>query len=410
MTKEIFQLIEQYMLSCMTDSAHDRDHVYRVLYTALEIAREEKSVDMEVLCCACLLHDIGRQEQFRNSSLDHASVGADKAKRFLLAQKFPEDFAQRVHDCIFTHRFRSDRPPQSIEAKILFDADKLDVSGAVGIARTLLYNGEEGEPLYSLLPNGCVSTGENDKLPSFFQEYKRKLEGIYSRFYTKRGKELALSRQKAAVDFYENLLHEVSGVYCMGRSATAELLREESGTSNKTCLESRKGGNKEMSSISIIRLQDRPELKDSLARWFHEKWGVPLEAYQESMEDCLAARSAVPQWIAALEGDRIVGGLGVIENDFHNRKDLTPNVCAVFVEEDKRCQGIAGEMLRFICRDMYARGVGTLYLLTDHTSFYERYGWTYFCMVQGDGEDSLSRMYRHVETEFPEKAVSSILK
>ena len=240
MTKEIFQLIEQYMLSCMTDSAHDRDHVYRVLYTALEIAREEKSVDMEVLCCACLLHDIGRQEQFRNSSLDHASVGADKAKRFLLAQKFPEDFAQRVHDCIFTHRFRSDRPPQSIEAKILFDADKLDVSGAVGIARTLLYNGEEGEPLYSLLPNGCVSTGENDKLPSFFQEYKRKLEGIYSRFYTKRGKELALSRQKAAVDFYKNLLHEVSGVYCVGRSAMAELLREEIGTSNKTCLESRK--------------------------------------------------------------------------------------------------------------------------------------------------------------------------
>ena len=88
-----------------------------------------------------------------------------------------------------------------------------------------------------------------------------------------------------------------------------------------------------MSSISIIRLQDRPELKDSLARWFHEKWGVPLEAYQESMEDCLAARSAVPQWIAALEGDRIVGGLGVIENDFHNRKDLTPNVCAVYVEK-----------------------------------------------------------------------------
>ena len=165
-----------------------------------------------------------------------------------------------------------------------------------------------------------------------------------------------------------------------------------------------------MSSISIIRLQDRPELKDLLSRWFHEKWGVPLEAYQESMEDCLAARSAVPQWIAALEGDRIVGGLGVIENDFHNRKDLTPNVCAVYVEEDKRCQGIAGEMLRFICRDMYARGVGTLYLLTDHTSFYERYGWTYFCMVQGDGEDSLSRMYRHVETEFPEKAMSSILK
>lgn len=217
------------MLSCMQDSAHDRDHVYRVLYAALDIAREERDADQEVLCCACLLHDIGRQEQFRDPSLDHAAVGAEKAERFLLKEGFPADFARRVRDCIFTHRFRSDRPPQSIEAKILFDADKLDVTGATGVARTLLYNGEEGEPLYSLLPDGTVSDGTNDRLPSFFQEYKHKLEGIYSRFYTKRGRELALARQSAAAAFYESLLREVSGVCASGHAAVEELLQEEGG-------------------------------------------------------------------------------------------------------------------------------------------------------------------------------------
>lgn len=156
-----------------------------------------------------------------------------------------------------------------------------------------------------------------------------------------------------------------------------------------------------MTAYTIVRLADQPQRKEALARWFHEKWGVPLQAYRESMEECLAGRSAVPQWYAALEGDRIVGGLGVIENDFHNRKDLTPNVCAVYVEEDRRRRGIAGALLRFVCRDMKARGIGTLYLLTDHTSFYERYGWTFFCLAQGDGEDTPSRLYRHVEEEVP---------
>ena len=83
----------------------------------------------------------------------------------------------------------------------------------------------------------------------------------------------------------------------------------------------------------------------------------------------------------------------MIANDFHNRKDLTPNVCAVYVEKDRRCRGIAGVLLNFVCDDMKKRGVDILYLLTDHTSFYERYGWRFLCMVQGDGETELSRMY-----------------
>ncbi len=216
MKKDTFTLIENYMLSCCVDSAHDQEHVYRVLYTAVDIARSEPHVDHDVLICACLLHDIGRQEQFENPEWSHAQVGADKAFRFLLGHQFAEAFAERVRACIQTHRFRQNNPPQGIEARILFDADKIDVSGAIGIARTLVYKGQVSEPLYSLLPNGRVSDGSNDKLHSFFQEYKYKLENLYSRFYTKRGEEIAKQRQAAAVSFYESMLQEVRASYESG--------------------------------------------------------------------------------------------------------------------------------------------------------------------------------------------------
>ncbi len=146
---------------------------------------------------------------------------------------------------------------------------------------------------------------------------------------------------------------------------------------------------------NIIRLIDRPELKKEMAKWFHEKWGIPLEAYTESMDECLLKTNSVPQWYLAMEDDEIIGGLGVVENDFHDRKDLAPNVCAVYVEEDKRCNGVASTLLNYVCADMKERGIDTLYLVTDHTSFYERYGWEFLCMVQGDDEPDMTRMYVH---------------
>ncbi len=126
----------------------------------------------------------------------------------------------------------------------------------------------------------------------------------------------------------------------------------------------------------ILRLVDQPELKERAARWFHEKWNIPLSAYLESMEECLKKENAVPQWYVAVEGERIIGGLGVIANDFHNRKDLTPNVCAVFVEEDKRCNGIAGALLQFVCADMKERGITAISLEATGMGrpLYEKYG------------------------------------
>ncbi|MDE5951901.1 MAG: HD domain-containing protein [Acetatifactor sp.] len=222
MTKETYQLLEKYMLSCMGDSAHDKEHIYRVLYSALEIAQAEQDVDYDVLICACLLHDVGRREQFDNPSLCHAQVGAEKAYRYLMEQGFEESFAARVRHCILAHRYRNNNVPETIEAKILFDADKLDVTGAIGIARTLFYKGRVSEPLYNVDSQGRVQDGTEDTEPSFFQEYKYKLENIYSHFYTKKGAEMAQARRQAAADYYENLLQEVRLIYEKGGRELAE--------------------------------------------------------------------------------------------------------------------------------------------------------------------------------------------
>lgn len=149
-----------------------------------------------------------------------------------------------------------------------------------------------------------------------------------------------------------------------------------------------------MKKYKYITLKENPEIKALAAEWFHNKWGVPAEAYLECMEAYLQNKTKYG-WYLCLDEDKIIGGMGVIENDFHDRKDLTPNVCAVFTEQKYRCQGIAGNLLNMVVADMRQKGVSPIYLVTDHIGFYEKYGWEFFCMVQCDGEPDMSRMYIH---------------
>ena len=149
-----------------------------------------------------------------------------------------------------------------------------------------------------------------------------------------------------------------------------------------------------MTQLTYITLKQQPKLKEQAAQWFHQKWGVPQEAYLECMDAYLSGQTEYG-WYLCLDKDKIVGGLGVIENDFHDRKDLTPNICAVYTEADYRCKGIAGRLLDMAVEDLRSNGISPAYLLTDHVGFYERYGWEFLCLVQGDGEDELSRMYIH---------------
>jgi uncharacterized protein len=205
---ERFRGTEQYMLDCMRDATHDREHVYRVINYALDIAAHERGADLDVLVTAALLHDIGRAAQFADARIDHAAHGAGMAREWLLSAGRAPGLAEAVHACIATHRFRSGNPPASAEARILFDADKVDVCGAVGIARTLTYCGQVSRPLYTFAADGGVSDG-SDGSDSFLGEYKFKLESIYGRFYTARGAELARARQAAAIAFYESIYAEV---------------------------------------------------------------------------------------------------------------------------------------------------------------------------------------------------------
>ena len=149
-----------------------------------------------------------------------------------------------------------------------------------------------------------------------------------------------------------------------------------------------------MGDYDYVTLRERPELLDTAASWFHAKWGVPKEAYLACMTAYLKHETEYG-WYLCMLGDQIVGGLGVIDNDFHDRKDLSPNVCAVYTEEEYRNQGIAGKLLDLVVSDMKDKGVSPLYLVTDHVGFYERYGWEFFCMAQGDDEPEQTRLYIH---------------
>ena len=149
-----------------------------------------------------------------------------------------------------------------------------------------------------------------------------------------------------------------------------------------------------MNQFQFVALRESPELKLAAAAWFHDKWGVPETAYLACMDAYLNHETEYG-WYLCLDGARIVGGLGVIENDFHDRKDLSPNVCAVYTEPDCRGRGIAGTLLDFAVDDMRSKGISPLYLVTDHVRFYERYGWEFLCMVRCEDRQEMSRLYIH---------------
>lgn len=144
--------------------------------------------------------------------------------------------------------------------------------------------------------------------------------------------------------------------------------------------------------MDLIRLSQRPELAEKAALWFSSKWGVPIQAYRDSMAACVRSGD-IPQWYMVLSPDGgIAAGAGIIENDFHDRPDLRPNLCALFVEPPFRRQGLARLLLDQARQDMARIGVERLYLVTDHTDFYERCGWTFYTMVN-DPEGLPERMY-----------------
>lgn len=148
--------------------------------------------------------------------------------------------------------------------------------------------------------------------------------------------------------------------------------------------------------MELINLNNHPELFDKAAQWFSSKWNIPSSEYKASMEDSL--KHTIPNWYIVTEKNQIIAGAGIIENDFHERKDLTPNICALYVEKSYRNKGIAGKILNYIIQDMINKNITPLYLITDHTSFYEKYNWKYICDVKTD-DNTMSRMHVYENTK-----------
>ena len=234
MNIDLIYRCESYMRDCIkNDPSHDPQHMYRVLKIAMDIAEHEADVDKEALIIACLLHDIGRKAQQEDPSLCHAEIGGELAYSFLVQEGVNSRTADSVRNIIRAHRFRSKNPPDSTEAKILFDADTIDVTGAIGIARSLQYEGNMSIPIYHVDDDGNLISGETPQPDSFLREYVFKLQNIYDRLYTKRAKEIAQERRHVSKFFYDAIWHEiVEGHTTLARVLTA--LTASNAANNKT--------------------------------------------------------------------------------------------------------------------------------------------------------------------------------
>ncbi len=215
-----YQHIEQIVQSKLTYAAHDYDHVMRVVALCKVLAQAERSVDMDVLIPAALLHDIAREIEDKDitGEIDHAVLGAELAQKILQDLSYTDEEIGKITHCIASHRFRSGHEPETAEAKILFDADKLDVIGAVGIARSFMLAGEHGERLHrdiALEEYIRDNVGENGRIKDLtkhtaYFEFELKLKKIPERLYTTKAKEIAKTRIEDMDHFFKRLIREIS--------------------------------------------------------------------------------------------------------------------------------------------------------------------------------------------------------
>lgn len=159
----------------------------------------------------------------------------------------------------------------------------------------------------------------------------------------------------------------------------------------------------------IENLAFHRDLIPDAAQWFHKKWQVPLQAYLDSMTQSIDAKNNVPAWyVIRNEKGQIIAGLGVIENDFHLRPDLTPNICAVYVEPAYRKQGLSRMLLDHACRELARHFIQDVYLITTHTAYYERCGWEFLTMVEEDSGGLVRMYHKHTPAKYfkPTKKLS----
>lgn len=216
--KKIIEIVQD-KLTC---SAHNLDHVFRVYNLCLLIAKYEKDVDLEILIPSALLHDIARVEESldKTGKIDHAVLGSVLAEDILRNLDYEEEQIEKIKHCIIAHRFRTGNEPRSIEAKILFDSDKLDIIGATGIARSFMLAGQFGQRLTAnqeLNEYVKSNTVENGRIKDVskhtpFIEYELKFKKIPDKLYTKKAKEIGQERLKFMGEYFNRLISEIADV------------------------------------------------------------------------------------------------------------------------------------------------------------------------------------------------------
>ena len=210
--KEIITEIRNYCETAFKEAKHSHnwDHTERVYILCMHIGAIE-GADLEVLAIAAFLHDIGRATQDKaKGKICHAEVGANIASEVLEKFDIPQDKKDNITHSVLCHRYRNSHEPKTIEAKVLFDADKLDAIGAVGIARDFLFAGEIGAVLHN--PHADPDdTRPYTKDDTGYREYVVKLSKIHEKMLTTEGRRMAQGRHAFMEAFFERFLKEHEG-------------------------------------------------------------------------------------------------------------------------------------------------------------------------------------------------------
>ncbi len=220
--QKIKKIVEKSLKGC--DAGHDINHMLRVYDLCLELSRGVKDVDLEVLHLATLLHDIGGPKELKDKTgkVCHARESVKMAQKILKNLNYPKEKIKKVIHCILAHRHRTGVRPETREAEILFDADKLDALGALGIARAYIWIGKNKARIYSNMPlkkyvkenivggklNGRVK--DKSKHNPFF-EFELKLKRLPQRLHTRKAKSMARERLSYMASFFKRLKKEVAG-------------------------------------------------------------------------------------------------------------------------------------------------------------------------------------------------------
>ncbi len=194
-----------------THASHGWDHVERVVRNALHISSKEPGSDPFIIRVSALLHDIARPEETAGGgSSCHALIGGDMAMEFLLSCGLDEVRARHVSDCIRSHRYRNELVPATTEAKILYDADKLDSIGAVGVGRAFLFAGEVGARLHNSHVDISLTSSYSSE-DTAYREYSVKLKRVKETMLTREGARLAAERHAFMEEFFSRLDGEIYG-------------------------------------------------------------------------------------------------------------------------------------------------------------------------------------------------------